>query len=373
MLTEKGNSFKDYYKILGLEEEASLEEITARWLEFKKQFQFSPEKHNGADKQIREINEAYRILKASVPPLDEFSLEKYLKEGALARKDQIKAAKEKMIIFSSSILAICLIGGAAFFILTRSPGTVQLPSTTQADPNRIARGSIEQTTALPPLESKTPVMIAKIAPQEPSKTAISEGAPPVPTAKESPSASSLKTTLPVEVARVVPQEPSKTAVPEAARPVPASPPALKPAPPVEVAKVVPQEPSKTTAPPLPSGPPSEGEVRQFLGRYINSYNNKSIDGLISFFSPKAIQNQKDDLDKIRKIYDKFFDQMETVQYQIAINKIEPQQSSVEVKGQYQLEGVALKGSKKYNWKGQIRWVLVRENGALKILSLDYQP
>ena len=373
MLTEKGNSLKEYYKILGLEEEASLEEITARWLEFKKQFQLSPEKHNGADKQIREINEAYRILKASVPPSDEFNFEKYLKEGVLARKAQIKAARKKRIILSSSILAICLIGGASFFILTRSPGTVQLPSTTQTDPNRIGRGSIEQTTALPPLESKTPVMIAKIAPQEPSKTAIPEGAPPVPISKESPSASSLKTTLPVEVARVVSREPSKTAVPETARPVPASPPALKPAPPVEVAKVVPQEPSKTTAPPLPPGPPSEGEVRQFLGRYINSYNNKSIDGLISFFSPKAIQNQKDDLDKIRKTYDKFFDQMETVQYQIAINKIEPQQSSVEVRGQYQLEGVALKGRKKYNWKGQIRWVLVRENGALKILSLDYQP
>jgi hypothetical protein len=218
------------------------------------------------------------------------------------------------------------------------------------------------------LKTTLPVEVARVVPQEPSKTAVPEAARPVPA---SPPA--LKPAPPVEVAKEVSQEPSKTAVPEAARPVPASPPALKPAPPVEVAKVVPQEPSKTTAPPLPSGPPSEGEVRQFLGRYINSYNNKSIDGLISFFSPKAIQNQKDDLDKIRKIYDKFFDQMETVQYQIAINKIEPQQSSVEVKGQYQLEGVALKGSKKYNWKGQIRWVLVRENGALKILSLDYQP
>jgi hypothetical protein len=175
------------------------------------------------------------------------------------------------------------------------------------------------------------------------------------------------------VAKEVPRESSRTVVPEAARPVPPAPPALRPAPPVEVAKVAPQEPSKTTVPPPPSGPPSEGEVRQFLGRYISSYNNKSIDGLISFFSPKAIQNQKDDLDKIRKTYDNFFDQMEAVQYQIAINKIEPQQNSVEVRGQYQLEGVALKGRKKYNWKGQIHWVLVRENGVLKILSLDYQP
>ncbi len=61
MLPEKGSSLKDYYKILGLEESASIEEISARWLEFKKKFQFAPEKHNGTDKRINEINEAYRI------------------------------------------------------------------------------------------------------------------------------------------------------------------------------------------------------------------------------------------------------------------------------------------------------------------------
>ena len=125
MLTEKRNSLKDYYKILGLEEGASLEEITARWLEFKKQFQITPGKHNGTDKrikEIKEINEAYRILKASVPPADEFDIGEYLKKVGLARKAERRAAeKKRMTILSSSILAICLISGASFVILTRSP------------------------------------------------------------------------------------------------------------------------------------------------------------------------------------------------------------------------------------------------------------
>jgi hypothetical protein len=33
----------------------------------------------------------------------------------------------------------------------------------------------------------------------------------------------------------------------------------------------------------------------------------------------------------------------------------------------------LKGEEKQTWKDQIRWVLVREEGDLKVLSLDYQP
>ena len=411
MRTKKEKPLRHYYEILGLEEGASLEEIIARWLELKKQIQFTPERNIRTNKRIKEINEAYRKLKASFPPAGEFDLGEYLKELVPTRKAERKAAKKKMIILSSSILTICLISGAFFFILTRLPGTVQHPSITQDDPNRIARESIEETATLPPLESKTPVMITETAPQEPRKTAISESASQVPISKELPTGfvsggreaevrekppapPALNSAPPVEAARVVPQEPSKATIPESSKPVPifkespqvsippSAPPALKPAPPVEAARVVPQEPSKinipesaktTSLPSPPSALASEMEVLKFFEDFVNRYNSKSIEGFISFFSPKAIQNQKDNFEKIRRIYDNFFDQMETVQYQIAINKIEPHQNSVEVRGLYQLEGIVSKGRKKQNWKGQVRWVLVRENGALKILSLDYEP
>ena len=364
MRTKKEKPLRHYYEILGLEEGASLEEIIARWLELKKQIQFTPERKIGTNKRIKKINEAYRILKASFPPAGEFDLGEYLKELVPTREAERKAAKKKMIILSSSILTICLISGAFFLILTRLPGTVQHPSITQDDPNRIARESIEETATLPPLESKTPVMITETAPQEPPKTAISESASQVPISKELPTGF-------VSGAREA-----------EVREKPPAPPALNSAPPVEAARVVPQEPSKinipesakiTSLPSPPSALASEMEVLKFFEDFVNRYNSKSIEGFISFFSPKAIQNQKDNFEKIRRIYDNFFDQMETVQYQIAINKIEPHQNSVEVRGLYQLEGIVSKGRKKQNWKGQVRWVLVRENGALKILSLDYEP
>jgi hypothetical protein len=259
----------------------------------------------------------------------------------------------------------------------------------------------EKPPTPPALKPAPRVEAAKVVRKEPSKATIPESSKPVPISKEPPVVSippptppALKPAPRVEVAKVVPQEPSKATIPESSKPVPISkeppavsippptPPALKPAPLAEEAKVVPLEQSKINIPEsakiasLPSPPStlaSEREVLQFFESYVDRYNSKSIENFISFFSPKAIQNQKDNVEKIRKIYDNFFDQMETVQYQIAINKIDPQQNSVEVRGQYQLEGIVSKGRKKQNWKGQVRWVLVRENGAFKILSLDYQP
>ena len=46
---------------------------------------------------------------------------------------------------------------------------------------------------------------------------------------------------------------------------------------------------------------------------------------------------------------------------------------MEVKAQYALEGIVSKGRKMQTWKGQIRWVLIKEDGVLKVLSIDYQP
>jgi hypothetical protein len=52
-------------------------------------------------------------------------------------------------------------------------------------------------------------------------------------------------------------------------------------------------------------------------------------------------------------------------------KIEIYENAVEVKARYEVDQI-LKGGGEKPWKGHIRWVLVKEDGALKILSLDYQ-
>jgi hypothetical protein len=123
-------------------------------------------------------------------------------------------------------------------------------------------------------------------------------------------------------------------------------------------------------------PPSllatEEEVIQFFGKYIERYKQKDIDGFLSLFSSRATQNRKDGLDGIRKIYTDFFDRSQTLRYRMVDRKIEIYENGVEVRARYELEQILIKSGEKKVWRGTIRWVLVKEDGILKIISLDYQ-
>ena len=154
----------------------------------------------------------------------------------------------------------------------------------------------------------------------------------------------------VEAARVVPREPAKVVVPELARVV---------------------EPEKRQEPEKPSSSREE-EVRKFFSGYITRYNYRDAEGLLTFFSSRAIQNQKYGMDSIKKIYSSFFEQSQELQYQIRNMQVEPTPNGLEVKARYELNQVLKAGGEKKVWRGQIRWVLVREEEGFKILSLDYQ-
>jgi len=126
-----------------------------------------------------------------------------------------------------------------------------------------------------------------------------------------------------------------------------------------------------------SKPPSliatDEEVRQFFAGYVERYAQKDIDGFLSLFSPNAVQNQRDRFDEIKSIYSDFFDKSRELRYHIEDTKIEIYQNVVEVKGRYNVVQIGRKGGKKNVWRGDIYWVLVRENGALKIRFLDFRP
>jgi hypothetical protein len=116
----------------------------------------------------------------------------------------------------------------------------------------------------------------------------------------------------------------------------------------------------------------EEEVQQFFSNYVFQYNRRDIDGFLSFFSSKAVQNQRDGLSEIRSIYTKFFDESRELRYALDGMKTEIYQNRIEVKARFRIDQMLKKPKQEKVWNGNIRWVLGREDGALKIISLDYQ-
>ena len=117
---------------------------------------------------------------------------------------------------------------------------------------------------------------------------------------------------------------------------------------------------------------SEEEVKRFFANYIERYNRRDIDGFLSLFSLEAIQNQKDGLEGIRRIYDNFFSQSRIIRYHLDDLKMEIRHNAVEAEARYQIDQISNNEGEKKIWQGRIQWVLVKEEGGLKIASLNYQ-
>jgi hypothetical protein len=116
---------------------------------------------------------------------------------------------------------------------------------------------------------------------------------------------------------------------------------------------------------------TEQEVGRFFENYIERFTRKNIDGFLWLFSSKAIQNRTDGLPGMREIYGNFFDQSQALGYRMEDRKVEIYENAVEVKGRYEIEQTKRSGEIKV-WKGQGRWVLIKEGGVLKISSIDYR-
>ena len=135
---------------------------------------------------------------------------------------------------------------------------------------------------------------------------------------------------------------------------------------------IPPAPVEEKRPEVPPLVAREEEVERFFSNYLDQYNRMDIGGFLSFFSSKAVQNRKDKIDGIRRIYTKFFEESDAVRYRIEERKTEIYQNWVEVKARFRVEQTLKKKKKEMVWTGNVRWVLGREDGVLKIVSLDYQ-
>jgi len=376
---------KDYYKILGVKENASEEEIRARWIELTKHYHPDLGKGNESEQKIKEINDAYQTLKFSSNRM-EYDLKRNYEWKK--RKVYIKRISPYGIIFVLLIIFCALFIGKLQVPSLRKLESVtyHLKGAPQSQSNPInQRDQIDQRNKVNKINQIDQIgwinQINQVAPQPKSETVVKE-----------------EKVVPKEVDKLVSKEVNKDASWEFVKEVPGIEHPVLPSGgegtifesersvnienlvPEEITKLVSQESLKIVPEEVPkveevkpSNPliAREEEIRQFFVNYTDRYTRKDIDGFLSFFSFKAIQNQKG-FDEIKKVYTIFFKESEELRYQLEDLKIENHQNNVEVTANYKVDQVLKKRGEKKVWKGRIRWILVRENDVLKILSLDYQ-
>jgi hypothetical protein len=486
---------KDYYKILGVNREASDEEIRARWIELMKHYHPDLGRKEKDDGRIKEINEAYHILKNPSTRM-EYDLERDLRRSYVKKRARAQRGKGFYIGIASVAGLLILLLILSLIISKRAPvavqysGAIQHKETVKDDapgkpkvptsevypigpppaqeggpkpPRRVLSGwlSKPETSEKTDLSLKiereeAPLRVAKASPAvsrsdqitpeeffpkpddlktsiphvavpapktEPPKPSVPEPAPltkPLPDKQiekvlpvEIPKPETVKPetgekiaapsgegtkpkgkgTLPAEAQQgrkppvtAKPKEPEKAT--EGRLPVPEFLPARESEFPAKVEPALPPIPRKEEARPVlpqdrpvkkevaiapPPRPPSqEEEVRQFFAEYVDCYARRDIEGFLGCFSAMATQNWKDGMEGIRKIYTSFFNQSQDLSYRLEEPKIEIYQNGMAVKARYEVNQILKKGGARKVWKGQGRWFLTKEEGKLRIVSLDYQ-
>ncbi len=413
---------KDYYKILGVNQDASEEKIRERWLELVKHHHPDLESGDVVDDRIKEINEAYQVLKQ---PLTRW-------EYDLQRTSERELGKSSVRRWAPlcGVLILILVAGGVYLIGTdilselNSGPTSTMPQVSDekvslSTPRPEGLGSLEvhpePGSSAPPskeglraaerVSQPLPSKVAKetVTPKATKEEGVANAddkvekaakplAPPVAVEKtvkvqEATVNAGLKTGL-KNNARGLPKRDDISPKPvpaQSTKEIRVEPPARvkeqvalksnlhKAASSDSVTETKPQ-PAETRLADhsKPSLVASEEEVRAFFGNYTMIYNQKNIEGFLSSFSPQAVQNQTDKYEEIKRIYTRFFRQSAELSYHIEGLKIEVYENGAEAKAQFQVEQVLRAGGERKIWEGSIRWVLHKENGALRIISLDYQ-
>jgi len=334
---------EDYYKILGVKKNATEETIRVRWIKLTKRYHPDRGNPDASDEKIKKINEAYQVLKDE-PTRFDYDFKRRLEKDTTKKRDEgkVRFPTKKIFIPMGFLVLIIIVG----FVALRRGQTNLKP-----EPEKLNK-------IKPSVEIKIPSQ----APSLPLPLTLAKGE--LDSKKESSRQESLKAERPSQVENEAFRE-HKEGVPQERSQF------------ITVARESPkssEEPSDQPVPKpdLPSLLAKEEEIREFFAEYIDRYTKKDIHGFLSFFSSKAIQNQKDGLEAIKSIYSRFLNQSDELRYHLDDMKIEIYQNVVEVRARYKLDQVLAKQGSEKIWRGDIRWVLIREGGALKIISLDYR-
>ncbi len=352
---------KNLYKILGVKENASAEEIRNRWIELTKHHHPDLGEADGVDERIKEINEAYQVLKHSSTRV-EYDLRRTF--GEKKRTGERESYFKKLAV-PAGILVIFIIVSALYFkdTTTQRPNDAipqrfsdPIDSTHRfTDPRtKLSDHPITQLpntpiTPSPNVPNSFELLRNPKTPDDSPSIAIIPGAPKV----EPP-------VQPEKPITQLPNDPKDTQTPRLNDPVTQQgndPTDVR----IEVAQIKP-----------PSLLATEDEVRKFFTNYTDRYNSADVEGFLSLFSSRAVQNQKEGMEGIRKIYTDFFNQGQETRYRTEEMKVEIYQNAIEVKARYEIDQLLKNKRERKAWRGRISWVLGREDGALKIISIDYR-
>jgi hypothetical protein len=102
---------KDFYKILGVRENASEQEIRERWIELTKRYHPDRSEESTSGEKIREINEAYQVLKHSSTRLEYDLKTTYGRR----EKESKRGSYFKKLGLPAGILIISMIIGVIYF------------------------------------------------------------------------------------------------------------------------------------------------------------------------------------------------------------------------------------------------------------------
>jgi len=395
---------KDYYKILGVKKDASEEEVREHWIALMRRFHPDRQKREEVkDERVKEINEAYEVLKHSSTRV------KYDLRRAHVRRKRVSRLRQLSLGIG---IFVILILGIVFLNRPRVPlqpgpmirderepkkqmsgDSVAPPppysrtetsvKVKQGVPRGIPQGSEEViSNDMRKVEEPEPAPPEIFSPSKFGRTAETEKIIPAETdqkaVQESPRVVSQEMRERERSKATVLEQPrvSASVIPRAdeinAKDLTVAKRSIAEAPAQGILPDLPTEVKAQTTSPPPSSAPKEEEVRQFFFDYIDRYNQMDLSGFLSLFSAHALQNQKDEFDGIKKTYAKFFGESQELRCRLEDAKIEIHQNSAEVKARYEVDQRLKKGGQKKVWRGHIRWILAREEGVFKIISLDYQ-
>ena len=364
-------AMKDYYKVLGIKKNASGKDIRARWIELIRKLHPDRAGEGGAEApRLKEINEAYGVLKHSSTRVE------YDLQRAFHRKK--RSSFLRRLISSPGILVVLLILGLIYVQRIRvAPlakptfpsvrGSIDIKVNPPSSPlphapnelneiNRIDHTDLPNDlnymkASFPVLKSAASVIARKAVHQEILQKKVAK-----------PFAVNSKGNPPLSRVQSVAKPPSSILPSKRNNPNTLN----------EIKETNP----KNLIVAQPEHPPliaTEEEVRQFFVQYREQYNQMDIEGFLSLFSSKAVQNHRDGFDEMKRIYSDFFDKSRTLWFHMKDMRIEIYQNAVQVNARYEIYQTMKKRGKKRAWRGDISWILIRENGALKIRSLDFKP